>query len=548
MKKTFNIFAVMIILFIISSKVWAQNSDNPRQIEGVFVDVKVYLAGYMSEDNSDTKMSTFHLDADILPLTPLNREGGMGLNYPHQRKWLNDRNPVVVSDSILKMNKISSYVQVELRKNMTFSKVRYFKYGLVTSTGQVMDVTGSSKIRFTQIPAGQYYLIIHQANHLSVGSKNKFDISFSPYITYDFTTGLDKYFSEYLGGRRLDNDPAVEIRPGIWALWGGDCSGSGNQSAEGGDDYNDFSDLAYIQNKMSDTSIYDRGDIDEDTKITQSDVAKFNSWSFKGSYIPFIEPMNIPMENGMMFVLNPAIRYRLTAEQFKTAGDTLSFKINILSTGEDTIFFRWAQLFLKLNYSSTDVDTVLLECPITNSGISLSSQGVIQAGMMSNDPIIISKTVPYTMGTIRIIYKPGTIPQIHGLLSWTTSGLRTKIFSQIDNQLVDITNPDFHYINDSIVLGVSNILESKMNYKLSQNYPNPFNPTTKIDFSVPIAGMVRLSIFDISGKQVATLVNERKNAGSYFIEFDGSKLSSGTYFYKLEAGGIIETRKMILLK
>ena len=548
MKKTFNIFAVMIILFIISSKVWAQNSDNPRQIERVYVDAQLFLAGYMSEDNSDTKMSTFHLDADILPLTPLNREGGMGLNFPDQRKWLdNQGEEIIVPDSILKNYKISSYIQVELRRNMLSYKGRYYKYGLLTSSGRLLDLSGA-RMSFTQIPPGQYYLIIHQSNHLSVGSKTKFDLSFSPYITYDFTTGLDKYFSEYLGGRRLYNDPAVMIRPGIWALWGADCSGSGNQSSKGGDDYNDFSDLAYIQNKMSDTSIYDRGDIDEDTKITQSDVAKFNSWSFRGSYIPFIEPMNIPMENGMMFALNPAIRYRLTAEEFVTRGDTLSFKINMLSTGEDTILFRWAQLFLKMNYSSTNVDTVLLECPITNSGISLSSQGVIQAGMMSNDPIIIPKTVPYTMGTVRIIYRPGTIPQIHGLLSWTTSGLRTKIFSQIDNQLVDITNPDFHYINDSIVLGMSNILESKMNYKLSQNYPNPFNPTTKINFSVPIAGMVRLSIFDISGKKVATLVNQRKNVGIYFIEFDGSNFSSGTYFYKFEAGGIIETRKMILLK
>ncbi len=87
-----------------------------------------------------------------------------------------------------------------------------------------------------------------------------------------------------------------------------------------------------------------------------------------------------------------------------------------------------------------------------------------------------------------------------------------------------------------------------LNYKLSQNYPNPFNPTTRINYSINKKLVVNLKVFDILGREVATLVNEEKPAGNYFIQFDGSRLASGVYFYQIKAGSFIETRKMILLK
>lgn len=85
-------------------------------------------------------------------------------------------------------------------------------------------------------------------------------------------------------------------------------------------------------------------------------------------------------------------------------------------------------------------------------------------------------------------------------------------------------------------------------YQLKQNFPNPFNPTTTISFSIPTKSKVTLSIFDVTGKKLQTLINEQKSPGNYEVEFNGSNLSSGTYFYKFEVGGIIETKKMILLK
>ncbi len=85
-------------------------------------------------------------------------------------------------------------------------------------------------------------------------------------------------------------------------------------------------------------------------------------------------------------------------------------------------------------------------------------------------------------------------------------------------------------------------------YSLAQNYPNPFNPTTTIKFSIPKDGLVKIRVYDISGREVANLINEVKVAGNYEIKFNGANLSSGMYFYRIESGDYIETKKMILIK
>jgi hypothetical protein len=101
----------------------------------------------------------------------------------------------------------------------------------------------------------------------------------------------------------------------------------------------------------------------------------------------------------------------------------------------------------------------------------------------------------------------------------------------------------------SLPVGITNNGGNVPNeYSLGQNYPNPFNPTTNIKFSVPNNGLVKIVIFDILGRQVGTLLNEVKTAGNYTVDFDASNLSSGAYFYRLEAGNFTETKKMLLVK
>ncbi|MBV6397865.1 MAG: T9SS type A sorting domain-containing protein [Ignavibacteria bacterium] len=85
-------------------------------------------------------------------------------------------------------------------------------------------------------------------------------------------------------------------------------------------------------------------------------------------------------------------------------------------------------------------------------------------------------------------------------------------------------------------------------YSLSQNYPNPFNPVTKINFSIPQSGFVSMKVYDIMGREIATLVNEVKNAGTFTVEFNGANLSSGTYFVRMQAGDFSQVRRMVLVK
>ncbi|MBK8980779.1 MAG: T9SS type A sorting domain-containing protein [Ignavibacteria bacterium] len=86
-------------------------------------------------------------------------------------------------------------------------------------------------------------------------------------------------------------------------------------------------------------------------------------------------------------------------------------------------------------------------------------------------------------------------------------------------------------------------------YQLSQNYPNPFNPVTKINFSLPQESKVKLTVYDILGREIKRLIsNEFRTAGVYSMEFNGAGLSSGVYFYKLEAGKFVQTKRMVLIK
>jgi hypothetical protein len=85
-------------------------------------------------------------------------------------------------------------------------------------------------------------------------------------------------------------------------------------------------------------------------------------------------------------------------------------------------------------------------------------------------------------------------------------------------------------------------------FELSQNYPNPFNPATTIRFNLPEAGNVKITLYNLLGQQIRTLVNEFKESGVHTINFDASELNSGMYIYKIEAGSFVQTRKMTLVK
>jgi hypothetical protein len=84
--------------------------------------------------------------------------------------------------------------------------------------------------------------------------------------------------------------------------------------------------------------------------------------------------------------------------------------------------------------------------------------------------------------------------------------------------------------------------------ELHQNYPNPFNPSTTIKYKLPTSSLARLSVYDILGREVSVLVNERRDAGTHDVKFDAGRLSSGVYFYRLQAGDFTQTKRLLLLR
>jgi hypothetical protein len=126
--------------------------------------------------------------------------------------------------------------------------------------------------------------------------------------------------------------------------------------------------------------------------------------------------------------------------------------------------------------------------------------------------------------------------------SFTDRNLATGIYTYRLKQTDFNGNFEYFNLNNYVNIGIP------AGYNLSQNYPNPFNPATSINYDLPAEGKVSLKIFDISGKEIMTLVNEVKTAGYYSVNFNASALSSGVYFYTISANNFVQTKKMILVK
>jgi hypothetical protein len=139
----------------------------------------------------------------------------------------------------------------------------------------------------------------------------------------------------------------------------------------------------------------------------------------------------------------------------------------------------------------------------------------------------------------------GTTTEVHNY-KYTDSRVESGHYAYRLKQIDFNGTVNYHELSAEVIVGVPTA------YALSQNYPNPFNPTTKIDFELPYDGKVSILLYDISGREVAKLVNEVKTAGYYSVQFNGANLASGMYFYRINAEGsgqnFVTTKKMVLIK
>ncbi len=132
-----------------------------------------------------------------------------------------------------------------------------------------------------------------------------------------------------------------------------------------------------------------------------------------------------------------------------------------------------------------------------------------------------------------------TFPQNY---SFVDRSLNTGVYIYRLKQIDYSGTFQYYYLNSEVMIGIPN------KYNLSQNYPNPFNPVTIINYDLPKANNVILSLYDITGREVLSVVNERQEAGYYSVMIDGTGLSSGAYFYTLRTNDFSSTKRMFLIK
>lgn len=186
-----------------------------------------------------------------------------------------------------------------------------------------------------------------------------------------------------------------------------------------------------------------------------------------------------------------------------------------------------------------------------SSSILLDNAGALYVGGTSDEGV---------NGTDYIVLKYSTLfSNMHWSANYSLSSSDTLTGMIMDNNYnLYVCGHQKRFLNNDRDMGlyklgstigitpVSNNIPEK--FELSQNYPNPFNPVTNIKFSIPKAGNVKLAVFDAAGRQLAELVNQQLNAGTYNYDYNASGLASGVYFYKLVSADFSEVKKMILVK
>jgi endonuclease/exonuclease/phosphatase family metal-dependent hydrolase len=180
---------------------------------------------------------------------------------------------------------------------------------------------------------------------------------------------------------------------------------------------------------------------------------------------------------------------------------------------------------------------------------------------------LLSFTASVSKNTVSLDWTTATELNNSGFEIQRSSKKEWKPISFVEGYGTTIESHNYSYADENLIAGqykyrlkqidfsgqyeYSDVIEVEINptqYKLSQNYPNPFNPLTIINYQIPEVSFVTLEVYNAIGEVIEILVNEVKQVGSYEVKFDGEKLSSGIYYYKMQSTNFIETKKMVLIK
>ena len=208
----------------------------------------------------------------------------------------------------------------------------------------------------------------------------------------------------------------------------------------------------------------------------------------------------------------------------------------------------------KPEFVQSDTDTVIFPVGMVAAvsfDVSVDGSGV--SPYYFNKPLIIG--IPFKRGLLNTL---GLSPSDLGAFffdsdsGFDTTGISNVMVDSVANRIVAeiIHFSNLVLASKDVITNVDEVngVKVPIDFALSQNYPNPFNPETMIDFSLPKAGMTRLIIYNLLGQEVERLIDSYQGAGNHRISWDASNVASGIYFYRLQAGGFVKTKNVVLLK
>lgn len=254
----------------------------------------------------------------------------------------------------------------------------------------------------------------------------------------------------------------------------------------------------------------------------------------------------------MLFFLIAITKYQQIIQNYQDSSSAINSLKRILHCNDKLNVDTTSYSVLRTYYQGL-VQANLTDTAFVNVAEELAAKCLVRMGNLTDaiteyEGIITSTTDSLKMicaelniiETYMIIQQRGDAPNFTGQLVYLKPMSKDDAYSKIMDRLHRNKNKKS-----------SNLVPKE--YQLSQNYPNPFNPVTKIKYALPYASNVTLKVYDILGREVISLVNEFKDAGSYIIEFNGTNYASGVYFYRIEAEGqngrkYVEKKKMILIK
>ena len=240
-------------------------------------------------------------------------------------------------------------------------------------------------------------------------------------------------------------------------------------------------------------------------------------------------------ENSAWAILDPnSNTYHIVGNQITVDGINSFSQFGVGSTGGNPLPVELTSFTASVNGTDVNLNWETAT-EVNNYGFEVErlSSDAGESSFNSHSSSLEFETIGFVQGNGN-----SNSPQDYSFVDKPIGGTKYKYrLKQIDN------DGNYEYSKE-----IEAELEAPKEFFLAQNYPNPFNPSTAIKFSLPVDEMVNLTVYNALGEKVATLINHVKKAGNYEVNFDASAISTGAYFYRLEAGKNTSVKKMLLIK